>query len=276
VHYVSGAFFTTLRTPVIRGRAFTDADDEGAPRVAIVNETAARALWPGQNPIGQRLHLDVNWKPGVWAEVVGVVGDIRYGRVEDAVESDVYLPYGQGGFLATFLVRTRVPMADVLAGIRREIRAVDRDVAISNPRPLSADAESATSRTRYAALLLGVFAGIAMLLAAIGTFGVLAHQVSERRREFGVRMALGADVGAVIRLVLREGLPLVIGGVVVGLAASFAATRLLRSSLYLVSPTDPPTFLAASLVLLLVGIVAAYLPARRAALVDPVTALRSE
>ncbi len=276
VHYADGAFFRTLRVPIVQGRAFTDADGPDAPRVVIVNQAAARRLWPGANPIGQRIHLEANWPRGAWAEVVGVAGDVQYRGVEDVVESDVYLPWRQGGFIATFFVRSTLPPASLVPSIRREVAAVDPDLPVTNIRPLAALGAEATARTRYASLLLVIFAGIATLVAAIGVYGVVAHLVSDRRRELGIRIALGAGRRSVVRLVLREGLRMSLWGAATGIVLAFGTTRVLRSSLYLVSPTDPVTFVLAAALLSAIGLLAAWIPARRATKVDPMTALRSE
>jgi predicted permease len=276
VHYVGGAAFSAIHTPILRGRAFTDADDAHAPRVAIVNATAARALWSNRDPVGQRIHLDVNWPDGQWAEVVGIVGDIRYGQAEDVVEPDVYLPYTQGGFLGWLFVRTPTSLQAQLPAIRHSIRAVDPNIALSNIQPLAAVAADAISRTTYASTLLGCFAAIAMFLAAVGTYGIVSHLVSERRKEIGIRLALGAEAGRIVRLMLREGFPLIGCGVFGGIVAAVGTTNLLKSSLYGVSSTDPATFVVAALVLILVAVAAAYIPARRATRTDPLVVLRSE
>jgi putative ABC transport system permease protein len=274
VHYVGGAFFGALRTPILHGRLFAGSDNSHAPRVAILNHTAAARLFPHAEPLGQRIHLDVNWVAGVWAEVVGVVGDVKYGKVEDAVDPDVYLPFQQDGFLMSLFVRSPLPAETVIAAIRREVRAIDPKLPLSSVRTLRAASADAIARAQYSSWLLTGFAGLATLLCAVGVYGVVSYVASARRREIGTRLALGARRRDIMRLVLAQGVPLVAAGLVAGLASSLLVTRVLRNSLYLVSPMDRPTLTIGTLFLAAVGILACYVPAVRALRVDPITALR--
>lgn len=270
-------YFKTLRVPLLRGRTFHEQDRAGAKLVAIINESAARKFWPDQDPIGKEIWLGIGWERNEYGEIVGIVGDVKYGKVEEAFTPQVYLPYTQPTEPASFvLVRTANDPTQIVAAVRREILALDKSVPIFDVRTMEDRSADATSRTRFSALLLGIFSGLALVLAAVGIYGVMSYAVSGRTREIGVRMALGAQPRNVLALVMRDGIIVTVAGVALGLAGAFAATRVLGSQLYGVGTTDAVTFAAVSLLLAAVALVASYIPARRAMKVDPMIALRYE
>ncbi|MFY9556327.1 MAG: ABC transporter permease [Blastocatellia bacterium] len=270
-------YFRTLRIALLRGRTFTDQDRAGARLVAIINETAARKFWPDEDPIGKEIWVGVGWGLTEYGEIVGVVGDVKYGKVEEQFRPQVYLPYLQPTEPASFvLVRTVNDPTRIVSAVRREILSLDKNVPVFDVRTLEERSADATSRTRFSALLLGMFSGLALVLATVGIYGVMSYAVSARTREIGVRMALGAQPRNVLGLVMREGIIVTIAGVALGLLGAYAATRVLGSQLYGVEATDFATFATVSLLLSVVALGASYLPARRAMKVDPMTALRYE
>ena len=277
-HVVGPEHFDALRIPVLRGRPFTDQDRKGAKRVAIINDTAARRIWPDEEAIGKRIWLSIGWGKNDFAEIVGVVGDVKYRNVEQTVEPDVYISYLQTEEEApSFVVlRTSGNPSQLVAGLRKEVLSLDKNVPLYDVKSLEERSRDATSRARFTALLLGIFAAMALLLSAVGIYGVMAYAVAGRTREIGIRMALGAQRADVLRLIMGDGIALTITGLAVGLAASVAATRILTNQLYGVGATDPVTFAAVSVILAAVALAASYIPARRATRVDPMVALRHE
>ena len=280
IHSVSPEFFKTLHINTLKGRVFTEQDRVGAPRVALINRTAAERLFPGDEPLGKRVrpYVDPIYETGEkFVEIVGVVEDAKYERLEEAVEPDVYLCSLQPTDGAhTLIVRSSANPAAVVAATRRELLALDKNVPLVRIKTMTERVAEVTSRTRFITLLLGIFAGLALLLAAIGVYGVMAYSVSAREREIGVRIALGAQPVAVLRLVLRDGMTLTGAGLALGVLASWASLRVLKSQLYDVSATDPLTFIVISLLLVAVALAACWIPARRATKVDPMIALRCE
>jgi putative ABC transport system permease protein len=280
IHSVSPDYFKTLGINLIKGRVFTSQDRIGTPRVAVINQAAAEQIFRGEEPLGKGI------KPFVGPtyeteeqviEIVGVVGDAKYGRIEDAVEPDVYLSALQPTERSqTLIVRSSVDPAAIAAAVRRESLALDKNVPLTRVQTMSERVAEVTSRTRFIALLLGLFAGLALLLSVIGIYGVMAYSVSARTRELGIRIALGAQAGDVLRLVLRESLTLIGVGLALGLLAAWGSQRALKSQLYEVSSTDAPTFILIALLFLIVALLACWIPARRATKVDPITALRFE
>jgi len=277
---VSPDYFATLGIRLRQGRVFTEQDRIGAPRVAVINQAAAERFFAGQDAIGKRIkpYIDADYPDAEdFVEIVGVVDDVKYGRIEERAEPNVYLSFLQPTDSAsTLIVRSRTDKGALVAAIRGEALALDRNVPLT--RVLTMDERSAevTSRTRFIALLLGLFAGLALLLSGIGVYGVMAYSVLMRTREIGIRMALGARPADVLRLVLQEGTFLILVGLVAGVGAAFAATRILASQLYDVSSTDPLTFVLIAFLVTAAAVLACYLPARRAAKVDPMAALRYE
>ncbi len=269
-------YFKTLRIPLLKGRDFTPHDSLEAPEVAIINESMANRFWPNQDPIGK--HFAHDYQHPKWITVVGVVGNVReYGLDQDQPAPEAYFPEFQGVDSGMILVvRTSTPPLSQLSAMSAAFHELDSQLPVYEPRELSEVVFESSSQQRFVALLLGLFAGLALLLAAVGIYGVIAHSVALRTHELGIRMALGAGSGNVLSMVLGEGLRVALAGVAVGLAGAWGLTRFITSLLYGVRPTDPATFAIAPLVLIVVALVACYIPARRATKVDPMAALRYE
>jgi putative ABC transport system permease protein len=280
LHCVSPDYFATLGITTIRGRVFTPQDRIGAPRVAVINRAAAERYFPDEDPIGQRIkpYIDADYPNAeAFVEIVGIVNDVKYARIEEAVAPDVYLSSLQPTETAsTLIVRTSADRSALVAAIRRTALALDRNVPLTRVLTMRERSAEVTSRTRFSALLLALFAGLALLLSALGIYGVMAYRVVTRTREIGIRMALGARPTDVFRLVMKEGTALILAGLAFGLGAAYAATRLLASELYSVSTSDPTTFTLIALLLAVAALAACYIPARRATRVDPMVALRYE
>jgi putative ABC transport system permease protein len=270
---VDPGYFRALQVRLVRGRFFTEQDPASAP-VAIVNEAMARRFWPNQDPVGKR------FAPGrsvTWLSIVGVVSDVKSMSLADPPDLEYYLPYKMSPAPAmTLVVRTTLDAPRLSAVLRATIRELDRELPVSEVATLSERIARSTSARLFSVTLLGVFAGLALLLAAVGIYGIVAHSVTRRTHEIGVRMSLGAHPKKIAGMVLGRTLMLGGAGVAIGAGGSLALTRLLRTMLYGVSATDPTVFVAASVVLLVVASLAAYIPARRAARVDPLVALRHE
>ncbi len=267
-------YFRTMQIPLLRGREFTGQDDESAPKVAIINETLARAYWPQGDAVGKRLLLP-RLKESL--EIVGVAGDVKRFGLEAPVEPEIYWPYLQEPRWATYFVfRTaRNPMGFV-AAVRGRVAQIDPDVSVSNASTLDSLISKALKRPRFNMVLLGIFAGAALLLASVGLYGVVSYSVSQRTREIGIRLALGAQPRNVLHMVLRETLKLVSVGVVLGLLAARLAAQVLTTMLFGVRATDLPTFIFVTMLVVCVAALAGYIPASRAAKVDPMIALRYE
>jgi predicted permease len=268
-------YFATLDVRIVRGRAFTDTDRAAAPAVAIVSEDVAAATWPGGDAIGKRLKLGGSDSRDPWRTVVGVVKPTRYRELAEA-RPTLYLPAHQFILSArTLMLRTDLPLA-VVAGLARErIRAVDPELRVMAVVPFADLLDGPLARPRFNAFLIGMFGGAALLLAGIGVYAVMAAYVRQRHAEIGIRIALGATAGDVRGLVLAEGLRLTALGAVIGLAIAVAAARVVRGLLFAVHPLDPASLLGAALLLVGASALACYLPARRAARVDPIALLRT-
>ena len=278
-HAVSPGFFSTLDIDLSAGRDFSWFDNREAPRVVVVNRKMAERSWPGENPLGKRISF--SGSDGPWRSVVGVVEDIRYRNlVADTVSTpddpDVYSPLAQEPTRNLGIVIDASGTTVSLESVRAEIRAMDAAIPVYAVRAMADVLDEQLALPRFAASLLGLFGGVALLLAAGGLYGLLAHLVAQRSREIGIQMALGATGAQISRRIVRQGLVLSGAGILFGLAASVAFGRFLESRLFEVSGTDPWTLATSGLLLLAVAIVASYLPARRATRLDPVVALRQQ
>ena len=281
-HYISSHYFHALGIPILAGRALTPADRAGSPPVAIVNESGARRFWPGENPIGKRVWFGTTTgpfsDPAHAVEIVGVAGDVKYEGVEQPDRpdrADFYTSYLQFSYPDTMvIVKTRGAATSLLPAMRTAVASVDPALPIYDAMTLDERIGAAIARPRFNATLLGAFAGAALLLAAIGVYGVLSYSVSSRMREIGVRLALGADASRVMRLVLGEGMRLAALGAAIGIAASMAVARMVQGVLVDAATWDPRLLLAAAVIMLAVAAGAAFVPARRAGAVDPMVVLR--
>jgi predicted permease len=271
---IGANYFNTMSIPLVQGRDFAAQDHEKSPPVAIINETAARRFWPGQAALGKRLRYGTT---GPEVEVIGIARDIKYITLGEEPTPYLYSPMSQFYLAsATLQVRTAGEPRQLISAVQREVQMMDQDLPVFGIRAMGQHLRGALMAPRLAAMLLGIFGAAALLLAAVGIYGVVSYAVAQRTREIGVRIALGARPGQIVWLVLRRGMFPVWAGMLIGLGASVAATRLLASFLYGVSVTDPITFLAVAVLLGGVALLASYLPARRAMKVDPMVALRYE
>jgi putative ABC transport system permease protein len=276
VRSITPGYFSAMRIPLRAGRQFTDADIENTPRVAIIDETLAREHWPGENPVGKRITREERSQQN-WVTIVGVVGFTRHRELTQPVKGILYAPAAQGDSPAmTLVLRTSVPPQSITNALRSEIRALDREQPVWDVMTLDERLYESTAPQRYVATLLGAFAVVALLLAALGIYGVMAYGVTQRRHEIGIRLALGAARRDVLRLMVAQGLALAAVGVGVGLAGALALTRVLRTLLYGVAPYDAWTYLIVAATLAAVTVLASYIPAARATRLDPSEALRYE
>ena len=272
---VSPDYFGTLRIPLVRGRLFTDADAAATPRVALINETMARRIFPGQDPLGQRLRMGVDGQ--VVREIVGVVGDVRHYGLDQPVTMQMYEPCAQRPWSAMTLLLRVAARPDTLApAARRAVLAIDPGQPVSEVRTLQAIVDLSTAQRRFTLVLLALFALVALLLASVGLYGVVAYSVTQRTHEIGVRMALGAQRGEILALVLWQGMGMTLWGVLAGLVGATALARVMSGLLFGVSARDPLTFAATVVILTCVALGATYVPARRATRVEPTSALRYE
>ncbi|HKP88091.1 MAG TPA: ABC transporter permease [Blastocatellia bacterium] len=275
---ISPSYFHTMGIALLKGREFNRQDAQDAPGAVVVSEATARSFWPGEDAIGKRIKLGGYNSDEPWLSVVGVVKDVRQFELDIDPKPQIYLPYSQILYLAPrdLVVRTTGDPLSLAAAVRGEVWAIDKDQPVSNISTMSQIMSRSVARQRFNTLLFGLFAGVALALAAVGIYGVMSYSVTQRTHEIGIRMALGANPGNVLRLVVGQGLKLVAAGVAIGLAFAFALTRLMESLLFGVSATDPATFALISLALVAVALFASYIPARRATKVDPMVALRYE
>jgi putative ABC transport system permease protein len=279
-------YFATMGIPILRGRDIAESDNLQAPGAVVVNDWLAKRHWPGEDPLGKRITFDDQDKNPHWLTVVGVVKNTVRSEWAAAQEGEVYLPYLQHhNYLEkmdshysylTLVVRASLEPASLAPAVRRAIWSLDKSVTISQVQTMEKVVTQATARPRFYLLLLGAFASIALVLAAVGIYGVISYSVSRRTHEIGLRMALGAGESDVLRLVVRQGMRVALAGAAAGLAGAFVLTRLMSTLLYGVKATDPATFLVVTLVLAGVAVAASYVPARRAARIDPLVALRHD
>ncbi|HEU0180051.1 MAG TPA: ABC transporter permease [Blastocatellia bacterium] len=267
-------YFRAMGMQIRRGRAFAESDRDGSPQVAIINESFARQFYPNEDPLGQR--IIIRNRPAA-SEIVGVVNDIRHFGPDKAPGPEMYVPYNQLVVGAVpLVVRTTSEPEALIGAVRQEIRAVDREVAIGKVRTMTQMMSATLAERRFALLLLGGFAALAQLLAAVGVYGVMSYAVTQRTREIAVRMALGAQTSDALRLIIKQGMSLALIGVAGGLVGAFALTRLMEKLLFGVGATDPLTFIVIALLLTLIMLLACWIPARRATKVDPMVALRCD
>ncbi|HMG72329.1 MAG TPA: ABC transporter permease [Pyrinomonadaceae bacterium] len=269
-------YFKTMGIDVLKGRAFSDQDKAGASPVIIVNETLARKYWPDSEAVGKRMRYTGPLKENPWMQVVGVVRDVKHDMTLPITE-DFYVPHAQDAWQSMVLVaKTKVEPASMAAPIRQQVWAIDKDQPVFDVHTMREVRAISLALYSFSSVMLSIFAGVALLLAAIGIYGVMSYAVTQRTQEIGIRMALGARVRDVLKLVVRNGMSLAVIGVIVGLAGAYGLTRLLASLLVGVAPTDILTFSIVTFGLLLVALLACYIPARRATKVDPLVALRYE
>jgi putative ABC transport system permease protein len=278
---VTAGYLETLRVPLIRGRFIASSDTEGTPYVAVINQAAARQYFPDGDPIGKRIQLGAIPDASVpWMEVVGIVGDLKQDLAGEP-QAEMYVPVRQGDsllpvFALSVVIRTERDPVTEASALRSAVRDINPDQPVVRVRTMEDNISSSVSAPRFRATLLAIFAGTALVLAMVGLYGLMIYSVTQRVPEIGIRMALGADRKTVLRMVIAQGLKLAVLGVLVGVAGSLALGRILAGFLYGVSPTDPATIVGVAALLMLVALVASYLPARRAVRVDPIVALRYE
>jgi len=273
---VTSDYFRAMGIPLVRGRAFTDRDAAGAARVAIVSQGFAARNFPHEDPIGRRINI-TNQSGQVWREIVGVVADVKNTSLEADPPAQMYEPLAQQSYGSLgVIVRTAGPVPGLAAALKREVYAIDKDQPAFRIGPLEDLVSGSVARQRFASGLLGIFSGLALVLAVIGLYGVMACNVSQRTAEFGVRFALGASPGDVLRLVFASGGRVVLAGLGLGVAGALALSRLIESQLYGISARDPLVYGGLGCLFSVVAALACWLPARRAAKVDPITALRAE
>ena len=273
-------FFATLGIPLVSGRDFTSGDTETSPLVAIVSESMAKQFFPGENPIGKRFSSGFS-RTGIpggdWVEIVGVARDSKYAALSEPDRPVVYLPLAQRHETGvTLYVRANGALAPIVSQVRREIQAIEPNLPVPDPLTMGETVATSLYAPRMGAMLLAIFGGLALLLASLGIYGVLAFSIARRTREIGIRVALGADGRRVTALVLREGMSLVGLGLAIGLGAGFYLSESVKAFLFDVSPRDLTTFAIVPCVLVAVALLACYVPARRALRVDPLTALKAE
>jgi putative ABC transport system permease protein len=277
-------YFETMGIRIVKGRGFVSTD-VGGPPVAVVNEALAKRFYPGQDPLGRRIRPPGPPGPdsSVWFTIVGVAEDVKQGGLDADAGTELYFSYEQSpeyrGFapgLMNIVLRSSRPLDALAPAIRRAVATRDPGLPVVQLRTMEAVFGASVTRQRFLSQLLGLFAVVALVLAAVGTYGILSYLVTERQREIGIRMALGAGRGQVVRLVLGQGMVMAVLGIVVGIAGALALSRLLASLLYGVSPADPLTFGAVAAVIAAVAFAACVVPTRRATRVDPLTAIRAE
>ncbi len=272
---VSPDYFQVMGIPLLEGREFSSADQEHAPMVTVINETMAKRYWPGADPIGQR--IKETYYRAVWREIVGVVGSVRHSGRGEEPRPEMFVPWSQVPAVTLNLaVRTQTEIASFETALRRAVSAIDASLPVFEVRTMEERLSESIAQPRFRTVLLGVFASLALAMAVVGLYAVMVVSVVQRAHELGIRVALGAQRGDVIALVLRQGLKPVGIGVVIGLAGAWTLTRILTTMLYEVKPTDSLTFLAVPVLLIVVAILACWLPARQAARVDPITVLHHE
>jgi putative ABC transport system permease protein len=266
-----------MRIPLLRGRLFSEQDAASNPKVAIISETLARRYFPRQDPIGHQMKFGFPPNTGVAREIVGVVGDVRNASLSRAPGPIMYVPFEQEPLWgAEVVVRSSLDQSSVAAAVRHAVDGIDKNLPVTDIEAMADAVGQSIAQERFRTFLLSAFSAIALLLAAVGIFGVVSYFASQRTHEIGVRIALGAQQSHVLRLILGEAARLALIGIVIGTAAAFGLTRLMNGLLYGISANDPVSFGSTAVILLFVALTACYVPARRAARLHPVEALRYE
>jgi putative ABC transport system permease protein len=278
IHLVSPEFFDAVGAPILAGRTFTEIEMQGQAGVAVVTENLTRRFWPGEDPIGKRIKAGGADSKEPWSTIIGVVPEMKYRGLPDnpTADPDVFVPFNDRRRNVIILIRSSMDASSLAGAARAAVHEVDPSIPIYEATTMSDRVAQAIEQSRFAGWMMTVFAGLALTLASIGLYGVMAYTVRLRTRELGVRIAIGASPGAVTGAVLREGMLLVGIGIAIGIASAIALTRLLNTLLFGVGAMDPLTFGGVAVVLAGVALVACYVPARRASRIDPVTALRWE
>jgi len=277
VYEIGMDYLKTLHIPVKNGRGFIDQDGLHSPLVALISESTARQQWPNENPIGKQIQLGGRSDTDPWITIVGIVGDVHHYGLDRKPSMQAYVPFGQQGDSSmTLVVRGNVAVGPMAAAVRQIVASVEKGQLVLGEKSMEAVVSASLSQRRFTLGLLTAFAGLALVLALVGVYGVMAYTVESRGGEFGIRLALGARGLDVVWLVLRWSLRLIAVGLGIGLLASVLVSRMLTSLLFEVQPTDSATIVGGALVLFITGILASYIPARRAGRVDPMNALRSE
>ncbi len=281
---ISAGYLNTMRVPLHRGREFTDADATDRPAVVLISESMAKRFWPNEDPLGR--HLTMSFYPGISREIVGIVGDVKMDGLDLAAsQATVYMPFSQlaassladwHSFPMQMAVRTSSPPNNMVSAVTSAVHAIDSDQPVTDVMSMDDLIATSLSQRRFSMLLLAAFAGLALLLAAVGIYSVLAFAVRRRVREIGIRMALGAEIKDILQLIVTEGMKPALIGVAIGLAGAVALGRVLASLIYGISATDPLTFTAVAALLCLVAFMASVIPALRAARIEPTRALRDE
>src|SRR5258705_620011 len=274
-------YFKVLGIPILKGRALNDHDTADSPGVVIISESLARSAWPNQDPIGKRLNIGFGGE--TWRDVVGVVSDVKQQEIVEPSSVSLYQPFLQVSekrrwFLGdvTFVVRTAAEPQNFAATLRSELSNIDQDLPLYDVKVLNEVVGEQFADPSFYTLLLSSFSALALILSAAGIYGLVSYATAQRTHEIGIRIALGARTGDVLRLIIRQGMTLAVIGIAIGVAGAFALTRVLETFLYQVTPTDPVTFVTISLLLVLIAFLACYIPARCATKVDPLEALRYE
>jgi putative ABC transport system permease protein len=266
-----------MRIPIIRGRFFDDRDTMDSQPVAIIDETMARKYWPDEDPMGKRITFQSRDNQPIWREIVGIVGHVKHQGLDGESRVQYYMPHSQtqNGFMS-LVVRASVDPASLTGAVRGAISGLDKDLPVFRVKTMEQFVSESMAQRRFAMALVGIFASVAMAIACVGLYGVLSYSITQRLREIGIRMALGASGADVLLLVVGQGMLLALVGVALGSVAAFLLTRLMANLLFAVTASDPLTFVTIAALLTMVALVACFAPARRATKVDPIEALRYE
>jgi putative ABC transport system permease protein len=273
IRNVNHAYFRAMRIPLLRGRHFTEAEVHDNAKIVLISDVLAQRFFAGEDPLGQRLRM-TSLSQGSY-EVIGIVGDVRHRGLDGDLRQTIYFPSLRLGY-SNLVIRTTTDPAALAAAVRTEVMAIDPNQPVANVKTMEQWAAESVAQPRFRTLLLGMFSAVALLLSIVGIYGVMSYAMTQRTHELGIRMALGARAGDVLRMVIRQGMKPALSGVAIGLVASFALTRLMQDLLFGVRATDPLTFAAIALLLTAVALLACLVPAWRATKVDPLVALRHE